>query len=159
MFNKIIVGYDGSEGSRVAFARAIDMMQYKPDTKLLVAYVNEDVLSGDAAYSSEPVVANPMTTGMTSVDPDLNSPRQLAREYANQMTDLIQGQLDKSHIEGQIVAIDGQPAQSLADLAEEEQADAIFVGNSGKSGFQKFFVGSVSEKLVKHSPCTVMVVK
>lgn len=159
MFNKIIVGYDGSEGSRAAFAQAIDMMRLQPDTKLLVAYVNEDVLSGDAAYSNEQMVANPMTTGMMSVDPDLNSPRQLAREYANQMTDLIQIQMDKSLIEGQIVAIDGQPAQSLADLAEEEQADAIFVGNSGKSGFQKFFVGSVSEKLVKHSPCTVIVVK
>jgi nucleotide-binding universal stress UspA family protein len=159
MFNKIIVGYDGSEGSRAAFARAVEMMQYKPDTKLLVAYVNEDVLNGDTAYSGEPLVANSLTAKVTSANPDLSSPRQLARDYENQMTDSIQTHLDRSQIKGQIVAIDGQPAQSLADLAEKEQADAIFVGNSGKSGFQKFFVGSVSEKLVKNSPCTVIVVK
>ena len=80
-------------------------------------------------------------------------------EYANQMTESIQDQLDKHHVDGQIVAIDGHPAKALSDLAEKEQADAIIVGNSGKSGFQKFFVGSVSEKIVKESPCSVIVVK
>ncbi|MDX1772202.1 MAG: universal stress protein, partial [Planococcaceae bacterium] len=58
-----------------------------------------------------------------------------------------------------IVAVDGHPTRALAELAEREQADAIIVGNSGKSSFQKFFVGSVSEKLVKESPCSVIVVK
>jgi nucleotide-binding universal stress UspA family protein len=75
------------------------------------------------------------------------------------MTESIQMQLDRHHIDAQILAIDGQPARALANLAETEKADVLIVGNSGKSGFQKFFVGSVSEKIVKESPCTVIVVK
>ena len=75
------------------------------------------------------------------------------------MTESIQTQLDRHHINAQIIAIDGQPVKALVELAENEKADVIIVGNSGKSGFQKFFVGSVSEKLVKESPCTVIVVK
>lgn len=162
MFNKMIVGYDGSEGSRDALNRAVDLMQHRPSTTLVVAYVNDDVIGDDFAYSSQPLGSAPIMTDMTTVPPippDSDSPLQLAREYALQMTDSIQLQLDKHNIEAQIVAIDGHPAKALSDLAEQEQADAIIVGNSGKSGFQKFFVGSVSEKIVKDAPCSVIVVK
>lgn len=51
MFNKMIVGYVGSEGSRAALERAVDLMQYKPNTALLVAYVNGDVIGGEIAFS------------------------------------------------------------------------------------------------------------
>ncbi|MGE6489072.1 universal stress protein [Paenisporosarcina sp. NPDC076898] len=162
MFNKMIVGYDGSEGSRAALAKAVDLMEYKPNTKLLIAYVNDDVVGGDIAYSSQALGSAPILTDMTTVPPvppNSDSPRQLAVEYANQMTESIQVQLDNHNVHGQIVAVDGHPAKALSDLAEREQADAIIVGNSGKSGFQKFFVGSVSEKIVKDSPCSVIVVK
>lgn len=162
MFNKMIVGYDGSEGSRAALAKAVDLMNHKPNTTLLIAYVNDDVVGGDIAYSSQALGSAPILTDMTTVPPvppDSDSPRQLAIEYANQMTESIQVQLDNHQVDGQIVAIDGHPAKALSDLAEREQADAIIVGNSGKSGFQKFFVGSVSEKIVKDSPCSVLVVK
>jgi len=162
MFNKMIVGYDGSEGSRVALARAVDFMELKPSTTLIVAYVNEDVFNGNIAYSSQPLVSTPIITDMSAelpIPPDSNSPSQLAREYSNKMTEFIQLQFDKHNIEGQIVALNGHAAQALTDLANQELADVIFVGNSGKSGFQKFFVGSVSEKVVKDSPCTVIVVK
>ncbi len=162
MFDKIIVGYDGSEGSRRALIRAISLIKGNLNSKLIVAYVNEDVVGEDSTYSSEPLVATPLLTGMATVAPvptDPDSPRQLAREYANQMTASIQSQLEKHHITGKIVAIDGQPAKALSQLADKEHGDAIIVGNSGKSGLQKFFVGSVSEKIVKESPCTVIVVK
>lgn len=162
MFNKVIVGYDGSEGSRAALDRAVDLMKLHPGTSLTVAYVNEDIIGGDPAYAGEPLIATSVIADMTTappIDQDPRSPRQLAREYANQMTKFIQTQFDKHHIEGQIIAIDGHPSQALCELAEEQHADAILVGNSGKSGFQKFFVGSVSEKLVKDSPCSVVVVK
>ena len=56
MFNKMIVGYDGSEGSRAALEKAVDLMQHKPNTTLLVAYVNDDVVGGDIAYSSQALV-------------------------------------------------------------------------------------------------------
>ena len=162
MFNKMIVGYDGSEGSRAALIHAVDLMHNRPNTSLLVAYVNDDVVGSDLDYSSETVGSAPLLNDLTTppaVPVDEASPQYLAREYAQQMTESIQTQLDRHHVEAQILAIDGQPSRALADLAETEKADVIIVGNSGKSGFQKFFVGSVSEKIVKESPCTVIVVK
>jgi nucleotide-binding universal stress UspA family protein len=159
MFNKMIVGYDGSEGSRTALIHAVDLMHNRPNTSLIVAYVNDDVVGEDIAYSNESVGSAPILNDMTVAPQATNTPQYLAREYAQQMTESIQTQLDRHHIDAQILAIDGQPARALANLAETEKADVIIVGNSGKSGFQKFFVGSVSEKIVKESPCTVIVVK
>ncbi|MGB2994049.1 MAG: universal stress protein [Paenisporosarcina sp.] len=162
MFNKMIVGYDGSEGSRTALIHAVDLMHNRPNTSLIVAYVNDDVVGEDITYSNESVGSAPILNDMTVAPQatlDENSPQYLAREYAQQMTESIQIQLDRHHVDAQILAIDGQPARALANLAETEKADVIIVGNSGKSGFQKFFVGSVSEKIVKESPCTVIVVK
>lgn len=162
MFNKMIVGYDGSEGSRTALIHAVDLMHNRPNTSLIVAYVNDDVVGEDIAYSNESLGSAPLLNDLTAAPPvsvEADSPQFLAREYAQQMTESIQTQLDRHHIDAQILAIDGQPARALANLAETEKADVIIVGNSGKSGFQKFFVGSVSEKIVKESPCTVIVVK
>jgi nucleotide-binding universal stress UspA family protein len=162
MFSKMIVGYDGSEGSRAALIHAVDLMHNRPNTSLIVAYVNEDVVGEDIAYSNETVDSTPLLNHMTAASPvqaAVDSPQYLAREYAQQMTESIQTQLDRHHINAQILAIDGQPVRAMVDLAENEKADVIIVGSSGKSGFQKFFVGSISEKLVKESPCTVIVVK
>lgn len=162
MFEKMIVGYDGSEGSRAALGKAISVLQFNQNAKLLIAYVNEDVVGEEIAYSGQPLGSAPILDDMTTTPPvpnDPESPRHFARDYAVQMSDSIQAQLDEHRVSGDIVAIDGHPTKALAELAEREQADAIIVGNSGKSSFQKFFVGSVSEKLVKESPCSVLVVK
>lgn len=162
MFQKMIVGYDGSEGSRVALLKAVGLMQHSPNSKLIVAYVNEDVVGGEIAYTGQQLQTSPVTTDMTMAPPISNmdeSPRQFAREYAVQMSESIREQLDKHQIIADIVAIDGHPTHALSEMADKEHADLIIVGNSGKSGFQKFFVGSVSEKLIKESPCSVLVIK
>lgn len=159
MFNRIIVGFDGSEGSRSAMERAASLVKLDPSASLLVAYVNEDGLTGDMASPGEPLAGTPLMPDASLMPPDPNSPRQLARDYAIQMTEAIRSDLNRHQIQGEILAIDGHPSHALSELAEKEKADALIVGNSGKSGFQKFFVGSVSEKLVKEAPCTVIVVK
>ena len=66
MFNKMIVGYDGSEGSRAALIHAVDLMHNRPNTSLIVAYVNEDVVGEDIAYSNETVDSTPLLNHMTS---------------------------------------------------------------------------------------------
>lgn len=161
MFQKMVVGYDGSEESRAALQKAVSFMQHSLNTQLVVAYVNEDVVGGDIAYAEQHVGSASQLTDMTTVPPvpSDDSPRYFAREYAKLMSNSIQEQLDAHKIKADIIAIDGHPTKALSDLAEKEKADVIIVGNSGKSGFQKFFVGSVSEKLITESPCSVLVVK
>lgn len=52
---------------------------------------------------------------------------------------------------------EGQPAAVL--LKEAEQADMIVVGSRGRGGFANLLLGSVTQQVVHHAPCPVVVVR
>lgn len=52
----------------------------------------------------------------------------------------------------------GDPADMILDVAERSNADLIVVGNRGMSGVARFVLGSVSNKITHHAPCSVLVV-
>ena len=53
---------------------------------------------------------------------------------------------------------EGSPAKSILEVASEEDVDLIVIGSSGKSGFDRFILGSVSDKVVNAAKCPVLVV-
>ncbi len=53
----------------------------------------------------------------------------------------------------------GNPAEEIIRTAEKIKADLIVTGSHGRHGAQKFFLGSVSSKIVDRAPCAVLVVK
>lgn len=53
----------------------------------------------------------------------------------------------------------GDPALALIQGAESSQADLMVVGSHGHSAVERFIMGSVSEKVLRHAPCSVMIVK
>lgn len=53
---------------------------------------------------------------------------------------------------------EGSPANVILDVAVEEDIDLIVIGSSGKSGFDRFILGSVSDKVVNAAKCPVLVV-
>jgi nucleotide-binding universal stress UspA family protein len=55
--------------------------------------------------------------------------------------------------------VERQPAQGLADYADDNGADLIVVGSHGRRGFRRFLLGSVAEVTVRHAPCAVLVVR
>ena len=54
---------------------------------------------------------------------------------------------------------EGDPKSMIADYAKEWGADLIVVGSCDKSRPEAFFVGSVSQSVVAHAPCSVLVAK
>ena len=44
-------------------------------------------------------------------------------------------------------------------MAEEKKADTIIIGSHGRTGLKRLLMGSVTEKVIGHAPCTVLVVK
>lgn len=53
----------------------------------------------------------------------------------------------------------GDPANKICEYAEAVDADTIFVGSAGKGRLESILLGSVSEKVAKHSKRSVMIVK
>ncbi|MNL45759.1 Universal stress protein F [compost metagenome] len=53
----------------------------------------------------------------------------------------------------------GAPADMILDEADKLKADLIIVGSHGRTGLQRFLLGSVSSAVVNHATCSVLVVK
>jgi nucleotide-binding universal stress UspA family protein len=55
--------------------------------------------------------------------------------------------------------LQGDPADEIVRLAAAEKADLIVVGNVSKTNIEYMFMGSVSESVIRKSPCPVLVVR
>jgi nucleotide-binding universal stress UspA family protein len=53
----------------------------------------------------------------------------------------------------------GDPADVICRTAERLGSDVIVVGSHGRTGLGRLFLGSVSEHVVRHAPCPVLVVR
>lgn len=54
---------------------------------------------------------------------------------------------------------EGVPGEAIVAAADSENADLIVVGSHGRSGVSRFLIGSVSDYVVRHAHCPVMVVR
>jgi nucleotide-binding universal stress UspA family protein len=52
----------------------------------------------------------------------------------------------------------GDVAATICRVAEELPADVIVLGSHGRTGLKRIVLGSVSEHVVRHAPCPVLVV-
>lgn len=57
------------------------------------------------------------------------------------------------------ILLKGNPAEKILDFAEEQKVDMIVMGSTGKSGVERFTLGSVSEKVVRNSRIPVLVIR
>lgn len=53
----------------------------------------------------------------------------------------------------------GHPAEEIVEAAEELQVDVVIIGSHGLTGMKHFLLGSVSEKVLNHAPCSVIIVR
>ena len=53
----------------------------------------------------------------------------------------------------------GEPGQSIVSAAEAERADIVVVGTRALDRAGRFFLGSVSDYVVNHSPCPVLIAR
>lgn len=53
--------------------------------------------------------------------------------------------------------INGTPYEEIIKFANKD--DLIVMGNKGKTGLEKILIGGVAEKVIRHAPCDVLIVK
>jgi nucleotide-binding universal stress UspA family protein len=57
------------------------------------------------------------------------------------------------------LAVEGEPAATIVDLARERGADLIVMGSHGRTGLSRLLMGSVAEHVVRKAACPVLTVK
>ncbi len=58
-----------------------------------------------------------------------------------------------------IFEIGPSPARSVLDCAKAEKSDLIVMGTHGRTGVDRFFLGSTAEQVLRYAPCSVLVVR
>jgi nucleotide-binding universal stress UspA family protein len=67
--------------------------------------------------------------------------------------------LRKAGFTAETVLSEGDVRSAIIDSAAESKADLIVVGSHGRKGLDRFLMGSVSEFVVRHAPCSVEIVR
>jgi nucleotide-binding universal stress UspA family protein len=145
MFGSIVVGTDGSETASEAVRQATELAKSIGATIYLVS-------------AFEPVGNQRLREERQQVPEDM-SWMVNAREDVNATLKEAQEQIEQQDVKVETFARQGDPADAILDVAEEQNADLIIVGNKGMSGAKRFLLGSVPNKVSHHAPCSVMIIR
>ena len=55
--------------------------------------------------------------------------------------------------------LQGNPASVILDYSKKEKFDIVIMGSRGMGKFKQLILGSVSSKIVHHSPCAVLLIR
>ena len=145
MFERIVVGTDGSETATEAVRQAIDLARMS-GAKL------------DIVAAFEPVSTTRLREEGGEVPGDV-SYAVGPREDVNVTLEAAVGMAKQEGVDAEPYPQQGDPADAILDVAEKIGADLIVVGNKGMTGAKRFLLGSVPNKVSHHAPCGVYIVR
>lgn len=81
------------------------------------------------------------------------------RAEGKEATDYVETSGKAENVKVEPVILEGKPGNEIIDFAEKNNIDLIVMGTLGKTGIERFLLGSVADKVVKHSKKPVLVVR
>lgn len=106
----------------------------------------------------EPVPESRLPRERRQVPPDLAHTVRRREDVAVTLSEAAK-MAEKAGVEVRTVAREGEPADAILDVAEEEEIELIVVGHKGMTGTKRFLLGSVPNKVSHHAPCSVLIVR
>ncbi len=150
--NKILVAVDGSERSRGAVEKTVELAScLEADITLItvVADINQVI---DIAEASTHAAIHRGLKEREAQEKNLEKQGQQVLDEAGQI-------LTEADLEYDTLLRKGDPADVICDIAEEEGYDLIILADKGLGGVKRFFLGSISDKVVRYATTSVLVVK
>jgi nucleotide-binding universal stress UspA family protein len=141
-WQRIVIGLDGSEGSRRALDHAIDLARRLDSEVIAVTAVEPTPVAYamDAAYPTPP-----------PPEPDVDAAlRELEDEWC--------GPLRAAGVTYRAIARLARPADAIVDVVGEEDAGLVVVGRRGLGSVAELLLGSVSHDLSHECPVPLLVV-
>ncbi|HSW58874.1 MAG TPA: universal stress protein [Dehalococcoidales bacterium] len=175
MYKKIVVPLDGSKLAEVVLPHLEKLAGESQAPEILLVSVTEKIQgrvdekgiferSPGQDYSpgvvnvsgsqSGPLVATPRYD-VKAVPLSMGKMTRSAYEYLEKTA----AELDKKGFKVSITVLAGNPADEIIHFAEEQKAEAIMIGSRGKSGFSRWDLGNIAEKIIRASQAVVILVK
>jgi nucleotide-binding universal stress UspA family protein len=137
-FQKILVGFDGSAQAGKATETALSLAQALDGHVILLA----------VARPPEPA---------TSVE--VHAMLDDAREHFEQDFVKFRAKAQQRGLILETAIAVGHPAEQIIRRAEADHVDLILLGRRGMSRFEKWILGSISERVLRYAHCPVMVIR
>ncbi len=141
MLRELLVAVDGSKQSVKAFELALEMAKAFSSTFTILSVAPIRVVPS-ATLTALPV--------MHATDVSIH--RDLLDNFRKQAEE--QGM---RHV--QTVLLDGFVAEEILNYLDQHPVDLLLMGARGLSGTARFFLGSVSDAVMRHAKCPVLVVR
>jgi nucleotide-binding universal stress UspA family protein len=140
-YQRIMVAVDGSSESELAFKKAVNVAQ-RNNSELVLAHVI-DTRAFQTVSSFDGMLA------------------EQATEMAKQTLKDYEDYARKNQVNAVKTVIEyGSPKPIIAkQIPEENQIDLIMIGATGLNAVERIFIGSVSEYVIRHASCDVLVVR
>lgn len=138
-WQKILVPTDFSEDSLRAVREAARLLQLSP-VEVVLLHVTEPTFDGLRIH-----------TGKL---------QQAARQEAGeQLEALALAHFPTAGAHVTTLVKEGRPGEVICELAGALKMDAVIIATHGITALKHFVLGSVAEKVVRHAPCSVLVVR
>jgi nucleotide-binding universal stress UspA family protein len=137
VYDSILVPTDGSDTAQAAVDHAIDHAK-RYDAALHALYVIEEPPTDEAAGPE--VLESLETTGERAIQEVIDE-----AEAA-----------DVGTVEGSVAT--GSPYRAILDYVEANGVDLVVMGTHGRTGLDRYLLGSVAEKVVRSAPVPVLTV-
>jgi nucleotide-binding universal stress UspA family protein len=135
--DSVLVAVDGSESSNVALKRAFEL-QKSYGSKVQVIWVAD---IPDQIYGLDPSAAQGMI------------------DIARRNLEGVAKQVDSIGGKAEMLLREGEPAKVITEIAEKTHVGLVIVGSHGRTRLRRVLMGSVTERVIGHAPCPILVTR
>jgi nucleotide-binding universal stress UspA family protein len=136
-WKKILVATDGSKFSSIAINKAIDFAKAYGGSLVVVSVVDVPT----EFYAEAPQAVEDMV--------------RKAKEY----TAAVREQAEAAGVKAETYVGEAETFEAIVKLAKDQAVNMIVVGSHGRTGLRRLLMGSVTEKVIGHATCPVLVAK
>ncbi len=145
IFRNIMVATDGSESAKKAVDSAIKIAKLN-NAKLYAVHV---IAPGEI-----------LVTQHDPRDVEWNKKmKEHLEAQGREATHYVETSGKIADVKVEPAILEGNPADEIIKFAEEKDIELIVMGTLGKTGIQKFLLGSVAENVIRHSKQPVLIVR
>lgn len=156
-FQKILVAVDRTPLAPIVFAQALEQAR-KKGVKLMIFHCLDLDVGGDVTPLIETGVGLDPVRGMNL----RRIQQQMMHEEITQVTNSLEKYRQQALEEGITTESDykiGEPGSWICDVARNWGADLIVIGRRGRKVLSEILMGSVSNYVLHHAPCSVLIVQ
>ncbi len=147
MFENVLIATDGSKHSENAAKMGIELAKLSKG-KVTAIYV------ADIGRYFAPVSDVGFNMSNELIESIRISVMKAGEDAARRVAEMA----EKAGVPGETKVMEGRPAEDIMKFADDADMSVIVIGSIGKTGLEKFLLGSVAEKVVRGSKVPVLVV-